>query len=445
MSKNYLSFASIAKLRNNTPLTVSPIGELSNKSLCYTKDPAGFSANPVTETVLYNFLTTDGTKEIAMTQAIAEQEIQISDFLYQEAIKGNVGKDRGTTLNLLQQNFTVNVEITEVGEMITNNVVWLPSYVKGKHIEGKDKNDFTLWFADDYFLRQYPRLSLLIVHPLPVEEMDTVFTLNHQQLDERLTKETKAVLEKRIATATQNTRYPYSDRLVFESEIMDLINTPSFSMGEWTVLGWGNLTDSEDAIIDKIAEELKANSKHTDDELAEKYPNIFNPVEFYAIPYWDRIGIQDKTTGGSTYSPIVDRETSDNNVTKYLVPNMTKDSVIKSMQIFPFHYKSIEVAIVGKPQNRAGFKKASQVYGDYQLIQAGDSDFENMSETTMAFVYGMQELLAAAESTTPYNLPPQGIGVTTRFNQLYVTRRIGKIKFLMMTRYQFQNDGLVAK
>ena len=124
---------------------------------------------------------------------------------------------------------------------------------------------------------------------------------------------------------------------------------------------------------------------------------------------------------------------------------MTKDSVIKSMQIFPFHYKSIEVAIVGKPQNRAGFKKASQVYGDYQLIQAGDSDFENMSETTMAFVYGMQELLAAAESTTPYNLPPQGIGVTTRFNQLYVTRRIGKIKFLMMTRYQFQNDGLVAK
>ncbi|WP_228493012.1 hypothetical protein, partial [Pseudomonas aeruginosa] len=65
MSTTFLSFASIAKLHDNSLLTTSPIGELSNKSNSYAKDPGKFTlaANTPSATVLVNFYSeTDGTE-----------------------------------------------------------------------------------------------------------------------------------------------------------------------------------------------------------------------------------------------------------------------------------------------------------------------------------------------------------------------------------------------
>lgn len=444
MAITYLSFASLAKLHNNNKETTSPIGELSTKALTYAKDPGVFSTDGSTETVLYNFLTRDDKgQDIIMPQSIAEVQIKISDWLYQEALKGNITDSRQDTLNALKQTFTKDIEITEVGEMVTNNKIWLPSYVKGKHVEGKDKNDFYVWFAEEYFRRQYPEVSFLIVHPLPIAEMDTTFNMNYQQLAERLAKETPDVVEKRVNELTKLKKHPTTDRIIFPSRIMDLVNTPNFNLGYWTVLVWGNGEDSEDQMIDQIAEELRKNSKHTEEELGEKYPDIFNATEFYVLPYFHRIGITNKTNGASTYSPIVDRETMMVPVDKFLTPNMTSAHVIKSMQELTFLYKSIQCAFVGKVNNREGLFKVGTLYPDYQLTQPGDADFQQMSEKTMAFILGMQELIAAAEVVTPFNLPPKGISRVTRFNQLYVSKRVGNVKFLVMTRYQFVQAGLI--
>lgn len=446
MTISYLSFGSIAKLHNNNKETTSPIGELSVKALTYAKDPGVFSIAGSTETVLYNFLTrNDKGQDIIMPQSIADVQIKISDWLYQEALKGNITDSRQNTLNSLKQTFTKDIEFTEVGDMVTDNKLWLPSYVKGKITEGKDKNDFTLWFAEEYFRRQYPEVSFLIIHPLPIEEMDTTFNLNYQQLGERLAKETPDVVEKRVAKLTSNTKHPTTDRIVFPSRIMDLVNTPSFNTGYWSVLVWGNGEDSEDQMIDQIADELRKASKHTEDELGEKYPDIFNATEFYVLPYYHRLGIINKTNGASTYSPIIDRETMMVPVDKFLTPNMTSAHVIKSMQEFTFFYKSIQCAFVGKVKNRPGLIKVGDIYPDYQLIQPGDPDFQMMSQKTMDFTLGMQELIAAGEVTTPFNLPPRGISRVTRFNNLYVSKRIGNIKYLVMTKYQFIQSGLVKE
>lgn len=151
-----------------------------------------------------------------------------------------------------------------------------------------------------------------------------------------------------------------------------------------------------------------------------------------------------KTNGAKQFSPITDRETMMVLVDKYLTPNMTSDHVIKSMQEVPFLYKSLNCAFVAKLNNRAGMEKITALFPDYSLIPSEDPDFDLMNPVTMNFIFQMEGLLAAAETVTPISLPPQGITRVTRFGQVYVARRIGKVKILVLTRYQMLQDGVVS-
>jgi hypothetical protein len=63
----------------------------------------------------------------------------------------------------------------------------------------------------------------------------------------------------------------------------------------------------------------------------------------------------------------------------------------------------------------------------------------------MEFVREMEGLLAAAETVTPISLPPQGITRVERFGQTYVAKRVGKVKILVLTKYQMLTDGVVEE
>ncbi|WP_228493109.1 hypothetical protein, partial [Pseudomonas aeruginosa] len=69
-----------------------------------------------------------------MPQAIAEAQIGVSNWLYEQALSGKVTDSRPNTLALLKAQFTTSVVIEDVGEMVTNNTIWLPSFVRGYHV-----------------------------------------------------------------------------------------------------------------------------------------------------------------------------------------------------------------------------------------------------------------------------------------------------------------------
>jgi len=445
MSVVYLSFGSIARLHNNSLLTVSPIGELTNKARTYAKDPGVFTLSTPSETVLFNFLSQRDGVNIVLPQAQAEVQINISDWLYGQAKINNITSSRPNTLALLKSQFTNGVEIVDIGEMVTNNAIWLPSFVKGNITVGAETHEFIMWMADAYFRDQYPIVSFTIVHPLPLtdKEMDTVFEMNYQELDKRLAKETPDVIEKRTKALTQDAAWPYTERNIISFQILDLTNVGHYSIGYWTYLEWGNGEDAEDQLLDQIQQEILANTDHTRPEWEEKIPDLFNPIEFYVVPSFNRLGLINKTNGAAQYSPIVDQETCMDLVNFYLTPNMTADHVIKSTQHVPHLYKSFSCAFVAKLNNREGMRKVNALYKDYSLIGSGDSDFGGMNDETTEFIRQMENLLAAAEIVTPISLPPAGITRIERFGKVCVAKRVGKAKYIVITRWQMVQDGLV--
>lgn len=437
MTTTYLSFASVAKLHNSG--AVSPIGELSVRSRTFEVDPDVFSQDNTTEVILYNFLSTNDGTSTQLPQTLAAKQLEISDWLYQQALGGKLTEDKSECLNLLSTTFTDGVEFEAVGDMVTNNAIWLPSVVRGYHLVTDasdptvvDKQMFYLWFADAYFQEQYPHATYLIVHPVPLDEIDSLYDLNYQQLAERLAKETPDVIVDRENQLSDNS--PYTERKVLKFEIYDLINTPNKVMGYWRILVRGNY--NEDAVLDQIRKEIIDNSKHTEEEWAEKIPDLFNPNEMYGIVRFDRLGLLNKTNNTRTYSPIVDYETELKYPDQYLTPFMSSDHVIKSTQSVPSLYKSMQYTMTAKVNNRDGYQKMSDILADYQLIPSTDSDFGRISLDTRTYLLEIENLLAASETVTEFNLPPAGITTVIRFEKLWVCKKINNVRYLILTKYE---------
>jgi hypothetical protein len=442
----YLSFGSLSPLYNNNKESASPIGELSNKARTYARDPAVFAnTDAASVTELFNFLSQRDNADIMMPTELALVQVNIGDWLYAQAKQGNVTDSRPGTLALLQKTFTNNIEISDIGEMVTNNAVYFPSFIHGYHLVGAEKHEFYLWFSDAYFLDQYPKVSFTIVHPLPLEEMDSLMSMNYQQIEKRLALETPDVIEDRTHVLTNQAAWPYTERKVIGFQILDLINDPNYNMGFWRYVAWGNSADAEDQLFEQIQKEILSKSQYDRSQWEEKIPDLFNPLEWYVIPSFDRYGLLNKTNGAKNFSPVADVETQRVLVDKYLTPNMTNDHVIKSMQVVPFLYKSLSCSFVCKLNNREGMEKITALFPDYSLIESTDPDFDMMNSSTMEFIEQMENLLAAAEVVTPTSLPPTGITRVERFGQVYVARRIGKVKVLVLTKWQMLQDNVVSE
>lgn len=444
-AKSYLSFAAVAEFANNGVKSVSPIGEISNKSKTYSKDQGIFTlVGQVSATVLHNFLSLDGETEIVMPTANANKQLEIANWLVKEAKAGNITDSRAAVLALLKAQFTSGVEILDIGEMVTDNRYYLPSFVRGNHIVGTEKQAFYLWFADEYFKREYPKISFAIVHPLALADMDSLMNMNYEEMAARLALETPDVINKRYHDLTDNAEWPVTDTNTISFQMMDLINTPKSVPGWWRYAWWGNGVDSEDFLFEQMRNEILANTKFPLAKWEEKIPDLFNPIEFYVIPNWNVYGLENKTNGARNYSPIVDNDTRLALVNKYLTPNMTSDHVIKSTQFVPFMWKSINCAFVAKLNNTAATKKIYQLYPDYSLIASTDSSFGLMNSATMEFIRQMENLLAAAEVMTDISLPLPGITRISRFNKIYASKRVGRSKFLVMTKWQMIQDKVAG-
>lgn len=446
MTTTYLSFASIAKLHNNNN-AVSAIGEMSGRARTFTIDPDVYSVTGSSEVVLYNFSALKDKQPIKLPQALAERQINISDWLYQKATDGVLTSNRFDCLALLKATFTNAVRFISVGEMVSNGDIWMPSVIYGEHIVTTstdpvvtDNQAFTLWFADAYFQDQYPTAVYLIVHPLPLSDIDSLYELNYQQLGKLLEEQTPDIIVERENELSNNA--PYTTRKVLGFKIYDLINTPSYVMAYWRVLVRGNY--NEDSVLEQIRNEILANSKYTEAEWGEKAPDIFNPNEMYGIIRFDRLGLYNKTDNTSTYSPILDFETESKYIDEYLAPFMPADHVIKSTQSVPSLYKSMQYTMTAKENNRDGFQKMSDILPDYQLIPSDDSDFGLMSKGTRDYLLGIENLLAAAAVVTEFSIPPVGITTVKRFNKLWVTKKITDVRYLILTKYQMDQDDLIT-
>lgn len=440
MSTNlYSCFAQIHDLVING--STSPLGELSQTTSSYAKEPDIYFKDN-TGVDLYSFR---GVSETSMFEKIPDSHNQpVIDMLHWllEQAKGNKTTDNAQScLQLLKTQFTNGWEWEAVNVMVTNNEIWLPSSITFKYTAAGLTHEFRIWFANEYFAYEFPYRDIYVIHPIPVEDIDYLADHNYKQIQQRLYEETPDKIEERVNKTLVEPYPPYSYRMVMNFDVYDLVNNKSVR-ASWTVIIYGNPNDAEEEIYEKIKECILNNSEHTEDEWSDIIPDLFNPLEFAIVPYWNELGLINETALGSTYSPILTYKGGDALPLQYgaLWGN---DTAIEFMQVVPHLYKSAKMAFIGKPKNHNDKHHVTDVYPDYQLIPSTDSQAGMVSRETSKFIKDLEEMLAAGEVVTPDGMPPRGMQRVMRNDKLYLTKRSGRTRFTMITRYQFVKDGVI--
>lgn len=441
MSTNlYSCFAQIHGLVVNGSL--SPIGELSNTSMSYSREPDIYFNQDV-DIDLYGFRGVSATSVYEKIPATHSQPVvAMINWLYQQALSNKTTNNAQSCLQLLKTQFTKGWEWKAVNVMVTNNAIWLPSSISFKLTIGTVTHEFRIWMANEYFAYEFPYRDIYVIHPIPIADIDYLGTHNYKQVQQRLYEETPDKIEARVNSTLVEPYPPYSYRTVMNFDVYDLVNVPHFVTASWTIIIYGNPNDAEEEIYEKIKDCILKNSKLTEDDWSEIIPDLFNPLEFSIVPFWNELGLINETAAGSTYSPIFTYKDGDKLPLQYgaLWGN---DTAIGFMQIMPHLYKSAKMAFIGKPKNNNNRHLITDVYPDYQLIPSTDSQAGMVSRETAKFTKDIEEMLAAGEIVTPDGMPPRGMQRVTRNDKLYLTKRSGRTRFTMITRYQFVKDGVI--
>lgn len=438
----YSGFCEIHDLMING--STSPIGELTNSTRTYSKESDFYFAtdNPCDLRIFRGVSESSMYEKLPATYA--QPILAMCKWLYDQSVLGNTTESSQGCLQLLKATFTNGWEWKDTGKMVTNNAIWLPSNISFNYTVAGVTNEFKIWFANEYFAVEFPYREIYVIHPVPIADIDFLADNNYQVVAKRLAEETTSKIEARVHALIGNNTNPYTARIVMSFDIYDRLNVPKFNQGDWTIIYYGNPNDADEETYEKIKECILANSKHPEDVWADVIPDLFNPLEFGVVPYWNEIGLENETLAGSTYTPIFTYKDGTVLPVKYS-SLWGEEAVIESLQIVPHLYKSIHMGFVGKPKNHSGKVLIREVYPDYQLIPSTDPEAGMMSRDTSKFIFDLEEMLAAGETVTPDGMPPKGIQRVIRDGKLYITRRTSKAKLTMITRYQFVKDGVIVE
>lgn len=441
MSTNlYSCFAQIHDLVING--STSPIGELTNSTKAYAKDPDIYFSHD-TDIDLYSFRGVSATSMYEKIPAThSKPVIDMIAWLYQQAKENKTTNSSQGCLQLLKTKYTTGWTWEAVNIMVTNNAIWLPSSIAFTFEVGGVKHQFKIWMADEYFAYEFPYREIYVIHPIPIADIDYLADHNYQQVQKRLYEETPDKIEARVHKTLVEPYPPYRYRTVMNFDIYDLVNKPNSVKGSWTIIIYGNPNDAEEEIYEKIKECILDNSKHTEDEWSDIIPDLFNPLEFAIVPFWNELGLTNETAIGSTYTPIYTVKDGEKIPLEY-GSLWGKATAIGFMQILPHLYKSAKMAFVGKPKNHDGKHLVTDVFYDYQLIPSSDSQAGMVSKATSQFTKDLEDMLAAAEVSTPDGMPPRGMQRVMKDGRLYLVKRSGLVRLTMVTRYQFVKDGLI--
>lgn len=440
MSNVYSSFCLNSDLIVNG--STAPIGELTTKTIGYAKDPDFYKvANQPCSLVTFRGVSDTSNYEKIPTDH-AQAVIGMLNWLYAQAKDGKTTNSSAGCLQLLSTQYSVGWEWISASIMVTNNQIWMPSSINFKLTVANVEHEFKIWFANEYLEVEFPYRDIYVIHPIGIAGIDVLAEMNYQQLNIRLKEETQAKVEKRVHETLGSSKYPYTHREVKSFDIYDLINTPFFNAGDWTIIYYGNPNDAEEETYEAIRQCILKNSKYGEDKWADVIPDLFNPSEFAAVPYWNEFSLRNETAAGSVLSPVYTHKTG-TDLPEVYGKLWTTGTAIESLQIVPILYKSAKIAFIGKPKNSQGKTKFTDFFKDYQLIPSDDSQAGQMSQVTSDFVLDLENMIAAAEIVTPNGIPPAGIQRITKNGKLYISKQSGKIKITMISRYQFVLDGLL--
>lgn len=427
--KGFMVYSALA---DNTVGAIAPLGELSTDSMTYAKEKGQYVSDQYPDTLLYSFESRDpelGLVPVPIQQS--DNALMVGQWIFSNAISGQLTENRQQCQQQLSTEFVTDLENFEVGEMVSNGNIWMPSWVSYRIIG--TESFVKLWFSDEAFSSQYDGYELEIIPP--VDNIDDLFGSRaavRALLDSRTLQDVVRITESKRAefpyTVLRTDQFNWVDRHDTESPKWE---TPTY----WTVLVYGRIADNIDTIRNELVEWILERSSRDREAWVEILPDLFAATEFIITPMWSQYSVPNQTIQAGVYSPIV-KVPEAISLAKQTCKGagFSEAWVEQNLTITTTPFKSIGLVVTGSEENRDGITNFSDRFPDYMSVSTNSHDFSRMSPETQQWVLMLNEMLKHSETMTRYSGIPAGYNRLIREDVVYLVRDYQNIQYLMVTR-----------
>lgn len=427
-------FVPINAFTDNAEGVIAPFGELSPLGRSFSRE---IKFNRVDESADVRLMTFDSdrdSKKVSVDVVYFTLVLNVAQWLFNKSISGDLAKDPTVVLQAVQAEFKARATILEIGDMLTNGRYWFPSSITMKALEADNEdNRLKVWFADDYFRRQYDLFTHVVAPPFDTLDdfflpADTVITRLKAINSETTNTQNNKYRGDFPETALKTTNYDYVSPL----DPKDTYPTP------WSVFIYGLAGISADAIKDSLVAFILANSKHPQSDWEKIFPDLFTPTEFYIIPFWDRYSLPDNQLVAGFYSPTIPLSKQLTTGKKYAFgTDYTQAHLQANLTISGCLYRSMQFLSVGHPKNRHAPLSFDKLWPKYAMISSTSIDFGRMDPELREFILLLNKLLIAAEVATLYTEIPDGMTRVVRNGVIYMTAVYQKVQYVVAAKQKF--------
>lgn len=426
------SFLNVPVLVSNIEGQVSPVGELSPRSLTFSRNVGLYASSVFPNVSLTTFQSIDDDGDNQVTpNAVNTSQLTVGNYVIDTIINGaGFGTPSDLALALESSLSSVGNNFSS-GPFVIIGSLEFPEWVSWQYTHTGDVYEIKLWFADAAFRSQNKDFTIIVLPP--VSNVDLLFGTYSAVYNLMQTRTTATMLEDAAIAAGP---YPYTHFVTRNYNWVNPNNPAQTVPTPWGFLIYGEAGNNEDNIRNAAAEFILDNSIHAREEWKTVLPSLFVNTEFIISPLWDRMATTNQTPGSSLYSPIFRPD----DLADYALQTSigyTEAHVRLVVEGSFFTYKTLAFAVIGGSENVDGIVKFHEKFPDYMPINPQSADFARMSPATQSWVNKLNEMLPVAETLTENSTLQPYMSVVTRAGVKYLGCRLDDVLYLVAAKSNF--------
>ncbi|AWN08824.1 putative virion structural protein [Salmonella phage SPAsTU] len=409
-------FIQIAALIDNGPGNTAPVGELSELSYSFAKSKQYFTKESL-QVELVAFTSKRDDVSIKAPAVFTDHVLTVSQWIYQQAILGNLRNDEVEFQRLLLGQFNSAISGVQSGAMVQTNSNWFPRWVSWTYETTADKvedpsdvkNQIILWFADEDFNQDYTGFEIEVQMPiLPVDTFLAVKSVVEQAMEGfNLPDHHNKINE--LADG-----YPYTNLITNIYTWHDQEDFDSTLQVPMSVIIYGRAGRNPSRIKQALRDYILNNSSFTVALGVKVFPEIFTTTKFTIVPGWSIRGIPNEEDIAALYSPILPYDFWVKAITKFgewatqTIAEKNSGAVsvpTTDVTDLPSIYKSLNGVCIAGPENDSRKTTLHDIIPDYALIGTTNADIARMSKNTTDWLNLFFQALVAAEEYHPHSTP----------------------------------------
>lgn len=433
MKYSFHGFMTFNDLIDNTRHKDSPLGELSALSRTYATDLSYFTKDDIPGTRLIGYRSKiDNTDDVDVPLNVRELCLRLGSWLEAKATDRTIGTNNITNRQIIQAEFSQFIKDVKLGRVVTVKTLYLPQFIEFKLVDTSayEESTIKIWFSDPAFRAQYPFYEIRVI---PISDNVDDFFNDFDYVKGMKAKLNLEVLHDKVNRLREES--PFTMIKTYNYEWNGTTNDEKI-MIPWTILIYGGIGENLDIIKKTLVDYILENSKHSRKEWEAKFPDLFVPTEYVIAPLWTVPSVPGYRTIASMFSPTL-KYVDMLPFAKEAMNGYEKGFIQENMEISASLFKSLSFLVTGNPLNRLAPISWYSFYPQYALIASRTDDFNRMDARHQSMVLVLNELLLAAENTTPDTDTGLRLTKLYRGNILYVSLVHENVQWLCVCKYNY--------